>query len=281
MMFRPLPLIAALAAGVGCMSSANAFFSDDEARLAINAMRKQMVTMQSQISQLESAQKANLAVSNQVDAIRQTQAQLSGRIEVLENQLAQQQKNTKDLYTDLDSRLRAMNARIAKVEPQTVQVDGAKVQVQPREKTLYDAGMSAFQAGKYQDSITQFQQLDALNPRSPYLPEALYWQGNAFFALQQYSEAASAQERVIRDFSGSKRVPDAMLSLASAQTALGSVRAAYATYDALKKRYPGTEQSKLADQRMTELKPALPVEKPAVKQPVTKKAAPAARKKTR
>ena len=50
---RLLPLAAAMIAGLGYVSSAQALFEDNDARIAINAMRKDMVTMQAQISRLE------------------------------------------------------------------------------------------------------------------------------------------------------------------------------------------------------------------------------------
>lgn len=260
-MLRPLPLLAALVAGLGYVTSAQALFSDDEARIAINAMRKELTAMHGQIAQLEAGQKASLSMSDQIDSLKQSQAALSGRIEVLENQLAQQQKNAKDLYADLDSRLRALSSRTAKLEPQTVQIGSEKVQVMPSEKSAFDAGLAAFQDGKYEECVKHFKTLLASSPRSAYAPEALYWQGNAHFALQQYQEAAAAEDQLVRDFSNSPRVPDAMLSLASAQTALGNVRAAAATYETLGKRYPESEQAKMAAERLAELKPALPSSK--------------------
>ena len=106
--------------------------------------------------------------------------------------------------------------------------------------------------------MRQFKQLLSAAPHSAYAPEALYWQGNAFFALQSYQEAAAVEDQMIRTFSSSSRVPDAMLSLASSQTALGNMRAAYSTYESLAKRFPASEQAKIAAERMKELKATLP-----------------------
>ena len=103
---RLLPLAAAMIAGLGYVSSAQALFEDNDARIAINAMRKDMVTMQAQISRLENGQKASLALSDQIASLQERQSVLSGRLETLENRIAQQEKNSRDLYTDLDSRLR-------------------------------------------------------------------------------------------------------------------------------------------------------------------------------
>lgn len=88
----PLPLAAAMIAGLGYVSSAQALFEDNDARIAINAMRKDMVTMQAQISRLENGQKASLALSDQIASLQERQSVLSGRLETLENRIAQQEK---------------------------------------------------------------------------------------------------------------------------------------------------------------------------------------------
>ncbi len=255
-MRRLLPLAAILCCSLAA-TNAQAFFSDDEARLAINAMRKEMVTMQGQIHTLENSNKENLNLVNQLGAIQQTQAALSGRMEVLENQLTQQQKNMQTLYKDLDERLRAMDARLKKMEPQNVSLGDQVIQAVKAEKDLFDNAMAAFQAEQYQESAKGFHELLERYPATAYAPEALYWQGNAYFAMKDYKKAVEAEDLVTRKFASSPRTPDALLSLSSAQTALGNIRAAAATLGVIQQKYPGTEQAATAAQRLQELKPAL------------------------
>ena len=266
---RLLPLAAAMIAGLGYVSSAQALFEDNDARIAINAMRKDMVTMQAQISRLENGQKASLALSDQIASLQERQSVLSGRLETLENRIAQQEKNSRDLYTDLDSRLRKLDGRVAKAETAAQNAPAGEPGSDPaaqgqaaaasNEKGFYDRGLSSFQSGQYADSVKAFSSLISGYPQSTYLPEAMYWQGNAYFALQK-----------TRQYPNSTRTPDALLSLASAQTALGNIRAANSTLTSLQKRFPKTEQAKLAAQRQKELKAALPPEPEAA--PKTSKA---------
>ena len=277
---RLLPLAAAMIAGLGYVSSAQALFEDNDARIAINAMRKDMVTMQAQISRLENGQKASLALSDQIASLQERQSVLSGRLETLENRIAQQEKNSRDLYTDLDSRLRKLDGRVAKAETAAQNAPAGEPGSDPaaqgqaaaasNEKGFYDRGLSSFQSGQYADSVKAFSSLISGYPQSTYLPEAMYWQGNAYFALQKYKDAAAVEDRLTRQYPNSTRTPDALLSLASAQTALGNIRAANSTLTSLQKRFPKTEQAKLAAQRQKELKAALPPEPEAA--PKTSKA---------
>ena len=253
---RLLPLALTLCCSLAA-TNAMAFFSDDEARLAINAMRKEMVAMQGQINTLENSNKENLNLVNQLGAIQQTQAALSGRLEVLENQLSQQQKNMQTLYKDLDERLRAMDSRIKKMEPQNVTLGNEVIQAVKAEKDLFDNAMASFQSGQYEESASAFQELLTRYPATAYAPEALYWQGNAYFALKNYRKAAETEDLMTRKYASSPRTPDALLSLSSAQTALGNVRAAASTLGVIQQKYPNTEQAATAAQRLEELKPAL------------------------
>ena len=199
---RLLPLAAAMIAGLGYVSSAQALFEDNDARIAINAMRKDMVTMQAQISRLENGQKASLALSDQIASLQERQSVLSGRLETLENRIAQQEKNSRDLYTDLDSRLRKLDGRVAKAETAAQNAPAGEPGSDPaaqgqaaaasNEKGFYDRGLSSFQSGQYADSVKAFSSLISGYPQSTYLPEAMYWQGNAYFALQKYKEAPAS-----------------------------------------------------------------------------------------
>jgi hypothetical protein len=69
-------------------------------------------------------------------------AKLRGQIEVLANDIANAQKRQKDFYVDLDARLR-------KLEPREVTIDGKTAQVDPGEQRNYEAAMQLFKAGDY------------------------------------------------------------------------------------------------------------------------------------
>ena len=173
---RLLPLAAAMIAGLGYVSSAQALFEDNDARIAINAMRKDMVTMQAQISRLENGQKASLALSDQIASLQERQSALSGRLETLENRIAQQEKNSRDLYTDLDSRLRKLDGRVAKAETAAQNAPAGEPGSDPaaqgqaaaasNEKGFYDRGLSSFQSGQYADSVKAFSSLISGYPQS-------------------------------------------------------------------------------------------------------------------
>ena len=88
-------------------------FSDDDARKAILELRQRLSAVQSELSaRLDTAQRNQLEMANQNESLRQEIARLRGQVESLTNEVATLQKRNRDLYADLD-------ARVKKVEPST------------------------------------------------------------------------------------------------------------------------------------------------------------------
>ncbi|MGA8032451.1 MAG: YbgF trimerization domain-containing protein, partial [Casimicrobiaceae bacterium] len=93
-----------------------AFFQDDEARQRIDATNQRLGQLQQQIEsrltaveqQLKGQGLADLA--NQVEVLQSDIAKLRGQVEVLTYELDQAQKRQRDLYVDLDTRLRKLEA---------------------------------------------------------------------------------------------------------------------------------------------------------------------------
>lgn len=101
-------------------------FADDEARTAILQLREQVKDLQ---QQLDVQQQAQLNFANHISSLQEQNRRLTGRIEELTNALKNEQKSSRDLYQNMDQRLN-------KFEPQTIEIDGQSVVVQPEEKLL-------------------------------------------------------------------------------------------------------------------------------------------------
>ena len=105
-------------------------FDDDEARKALLDLRAKVEAMRSELNariDTKSDKSSTLDLVNQNEMTLQEVAKLRGQIEVLSNELANAQKRQKDFYVDLDARLR-------KLEPREVTIDGKTAQVDPNEQ---------------------------------------------------------------------------------------------------------------------------------------------------
>jgi tol-pal system protein YbgF len=242
--------LALLALSIALPAQAQLFGGDDEARKAILQLRGQIVTLQqreadltARLDRMENAQRNQLELVNQLEALRQENARLRGQIETLSNEVATLQKRNRDLYTDLDARLK-------KLEPQSVTVDGRTAAIDRNEMAAYEGPLAQFRAGDFKASLPGFQQFVARYPTSAYAPAAQYWIGSAHYALKDYKSAIAAHRMLIERYADSPRVPDALLSIAESQVQLGDRKAANATLTRIIKEFPETEAAKIARDRL-------------------------------
>ena len=94
----------------------------------------------------------------------------------------------------------------------------------PQEQAAYDAALELLKAGDYKAAVTRFTKFATDWENSPYRADALYWRGSCHFALEQYKSTINVQNQLIKQYPKHSRVPDAMISVASAQASLGNVK---------------------------------------------------------
>lgn len=250
------PALLALALGCTLASPAHAIFGDDEARKAILELRTRVAENDKRAQdaidalsrKLETAQRSQLELVNQNDQLRQEIARLRGLIDTLTNEVAGLQKRNRDLYVDLDTRLKGL-------EPKPVTVDGRSVTIARDEQAAYDAALVLFRAGDFAGAIRSLQTFLVRYPQSAYVPSAHYWIGNAHYALKDYRAAIAAQQMVLERFSDNPRAPEALLNIAASQTELNQRANARTTLQRILKEYPDSESAKVAKDRLAALEP--------------------------
>ena len=201
-----------------------AILSDDEARRAILELRKSV----------SASQAAILDLQNQLDKQKSENAQLRGQIESLQKQSDDLNNNQKSFYQDLD-------ARVSRLEPQNVEVEGVTGIVQAGEKSSYDEALKSFQAGQIKNADSEFTSFIRKYPSSPYLPLALYWSGNTKYALKDYKAAITQLQGLISRYPGHQRVPAATLTMANANLESGKKAVAKKLFTDLIAKYPDSD----------------------------------------
>jgi tol-pal system protein YbgF len=201
-----------------------AILSDDEARRAILELRKSV----------SASQAAILDLQNQLDKHKSENAQLRGQIESLQKQNDDLSNNQKSFYQDLD-------ARVSRLEPQNVEVEGVTGIVQAGEKSTYDEALKSFQAGQIKNADSEFTSFIRKYPSSPYLPLALYWSGNTKYALKDYKAAITQLQGLISRYPGHQRVPAATLTMANANLESGKKAVAKKLFTDLIAKYPDSD----------------------------------------
>ena len=269
-----------------------AFFEDDEARRRIDATNIRLAqlerSLEDRLNALEQQLKGGgLAdVANQLQVLQSDVAKLRGQIEVVTYELEQSQKRQRDLYVDLDTRLRKIESAAAeKSEPanaaSAAPPQGATPPAGPppesapppaasnpppgpvaalppprnptqgvAEQRAYDAALDLFKRGDYAGAVNGFNGFLKSYPRSPLASSAQYWLGNAQYARRDYRGSIATQRQLLKDYPDSGKAPDALLNIASAQSDMGDAAAARKTLEQLIRDYPKSEAATRAKQRL-------------------------------
>lgn len=267
--FAPAALVVWVAAQLVCAPARAALFDDDEARHRIDLLKGRVDQLESTLNQrlttLESTVKNQGLVDllHDVEDIKADIAKLRGQYEVLTYELDQSQKRQRDLYLDLDGRLRKLEgtagagAPAANAAPPGPDGGAAGAGRPPpaapdaaNEQRAYDAALDQFKSGNFAAAVTSFQGFARAYPRSPLAPSAIYWTGNAQYALRDFRGAIATQRQLLAAYSDSPKVPDAMLNIASCQVELGDAAGARRTLEDLVAKYPSSEAAGKARQRL-------------------------------
>lgn len=228
--------------------------------------------------------RAMVQLMNQLDGLNLELSKLRGKVEELSNSILNAEKRQKDMYLDLDTRLRRIEAsnaeimtdsgkaadtladlrtRVEKLE----QAAAASAAVAPPVSTVftesqagnadvlraYEAAMAKYRAGQYQDAISAFQLIIRQYPQHPLAVNAQYWTGDSFYQLRAYRSAVDAQKELIEKHPNSAKAADAMLNMGSAMIGLDDVASARQTWEKLIATYPGSRAAKNAQERLQRL----------------------------
>ncbi len=270
----PAALAFLLAVQLATAPARAALFDDDEARKRIDFLRGRVDQIERSLGQrLDALETRNAAVVDlfkDVEQIKADIAKLRGQYEVLTYELEQAQKRQRDLYLDLDSRLRKLEGgpgatpaagTPGAIDPSAPVAAGTAPSLAsttpPRpgdvagEQRAYDAALDLFKSGNYPAATSSFQAFARAYPRSPLAPSAMYWAGNAQYAQKDYRAAIATQRQLLAAFPDSQKVPDALLNIASAQLELGDNATARRTLEDIVAKYPMSEAAGKARQRLT------------------------------
>jgi len=240
-----------------------------------------MLVAQTDSGQSRPEARAMVQLMNQIDALNRELSQLRGKVEELSNSILNAEKRQKDMYLDLDTRLRRLEAsttdvmsnfnkatgdlselraRVEKLEQSGVA--GPAASASPGAANLtssadvlraYETAMAKYRGAQYQEAIDAFQHIVKQYPNDPLAVNAQYWTGDAFYQLRAYRSAVDAQKVLIEKYPNSPKVPDAMLNMGSAFIGLDELPEARQTWEKLIAAYPGSRAARNAQERLQRL----------------------------
>lgn len=228
-------------------------FDDEEARKKIDLQQKRLDDLDSKLTNLEATLKgqALLDLMSQIENLRVELNKLRGQLELQTYQIETLQKRQKDLYVDLDERLR----RFESSGSVTATGSSATPAADPAaENKTYETAFNFFRTGNYSSAITSFQEFIKSYPSSALAASAQYWIGNAYYATRDYKSAVTAQQKLLSSYPESSKVPDALLNIASSQLELGEKASAKKTLEEIIAKHPASDAADKAKRRLSSIK---------------------------
>jgi tol-pal system protein YbgF len=242
----PAVVCAALASILLPSAHAQMFGGDDQARRQIVETRQELGT------RIDVIGRGQLELANQNEMLRAEVAKLRGQIEVLTHELESLKQRQRDFYVDLDDRLRRIEqpGQLA-ASPGTETGSGGASAPAGSEAASYEAALGLLKGGQSTEALAAFKQFIVQFPRSPMMPGATFWAGNAALQAKEVAAAQNYFQTVLNNWPNDAIASDAMLGLANSQQLMGEARSAQETLRQIVARYPGSSAAQVATQRLS------------------------------
>ena len=201
-----------------------------------------------------------LDLANQGDALRNDLRGLRNDVDLLSNNLEASRKQQRDLYADLDRRMKSLesrgvgagaaagNAGSGAAAGGTDSSGGGS-----DDKAAYQAAFNLLKDSQYDRAIAAFQKFLIVFPDSPLADNAQYWLGEAYYVNKSYPEAQTAFQRVVDKYPQSRKRPDALLKIGYCQYELKQWDLAKGTLSQVATQFTDAPAGHLAQQRLDKM----------------------------
>ena len=194
-----------------------------------------------------------LDIANQLESLRSDVRAMHNDVDVLSHSLESARKQQKDLYADLDARLKAVEARGGAAAAAGASAGAGDAQSADTDKGAYQAAVDLLKAGQYDRAIAGFHAFLSTYPNSPLADNAQYWLGEAYYVNKQFPESLAAFQRVVEKYPGSRKLPDALLKIGYCDYELKDYSAARSALEQVPAKFPDSASARLAQQRLEKM----------------------------
>jgi tol-pal system protein YbgF len=199
-----------------------------------------------------------LQVSNQLESLRADVRAMHNDVDQLNNTVEQSRKQQRDLYADLDQRLKVLEGRGGAAPTPGDAAGGAAsgaaasaaAPAAVDDKSSYQAAFNLLKEGQYDRAVTGFKGFLGTYPSSALADNAQYWLGEAYYVNKSFPEAQAAFQKVIDKYPDSAKVPDALLKIGFCRYETKQWDGAKSVLSQVVVQYPDTPSAKLAQQRL-------------------------------
>lgn len=241
-----------------------ALFEDTDARKKLQEMQLKEIELETRIVNLEAVIKSGSLndMLNQIELLKQDVSKLRGDIETLRHLNATVEQRQKDLYQDLDGRLRRIEEKSTAGSlstPNKVAESPLTPEIKaPSDQEVYDQANVLLDGLKNKEAFQAFTDFIKQFPNSALLPDAKYALANAQFNLKNYKATIGTYQKLLDQHPDFEKNPEALLGLANAQIQLALIPEAKKSLKDLIKKYPKSDVIQNAQKRLKVLESIKP-----------------------
>jgi tol-pal system protein YbgF len=194
-----------------------------------------------------------------VDSLQRETATLRGQSETIAHEAETTAGRQRDLYVDLDERIRSIEEQVqGSVGNVNVLDGGALVPGQlpvpgGSDRDNYQAAFELLKDQRYEPAAMAFQQFLVSFPDSQLADNAQYWLAESYYVTNKFDDALAQFSVVINDFPESRKVPDALLKVGYCNYELERWNDARSALTRVQSEYSETTAARLAEQRLTRM----------------------------
>lgn len=216
-----------------------------------------------------------------LDGLQSETESLRGSVETIGHELEGLKQRQRDLYLDIDRRMREIEVSLGQIKSGAAASPGAPATAgaapsltapaaslptaaapaaaagggdPAAERDTYQQAFNLLKEGQYDKAITEFQAFLSSYPQGEYTANAQYWLGEANYVTRRFEVAEKEFRKVLDRHPDSNKLSDAMLKLGYTLYEQGSWDAARTTLENVTQRFPGTTVARLADNRLQKMR---------------------------
>ncbi len=189
----------------------------------------------------------DLQLIRTVDELQEEVRRLRGTAEEHEHGLDSLRSGQRDMYVDLDRRLRELEVGESSATPARRNSGNNR---DADEEQAYQQAFELLREGRYERAISAFNDFLGNYAEGSYGPNARYWLGEAHYVSREFDQARAEFERVLADYPGSNKVPDARLKLGFIHYEQQNWSRAREALEQVRQAHAGSSAAELAAERL-------------------------------
>ncbi|WP_239057255.1 tol-pal system protein YbgF [Desulfovibrio sp. JC010] len=223
----------------------------------VNALKMQVAKLQGTVNTMsESVNRLDAGDTNSTVSLEDLSKKVEDMRLALESQLAidlglikaqaPKDKATQEAVEETAAAVGGIAAVVAPEPKKAEPVDPAQA--------LYDKGLALFKDRKYKDAIRDMAEFTKTFPKHKLVPNAIFWEGECYYQLKDYANAALKYQGVIAKHPKSNKYKSALLKQGLCLIKLGKTKSGRYILEDLIKKAPDSAEAKRAKSIVKNLK---------------------------